>query len=633
VAMLSTYKIYLEIVKELINTLILLSITYFYTILVSSERQIRSTLGNLVDWVIVLSILIAAVWIFDFFQIYLPNTDGTRLLDHHIIDYNFATLPALFGIVAILVKISAVVTKAKLYPLTMMLLLLYLQLFLSTSRRAFIMALAILVVVIILYTISFFVRKDWISTFARRITPLLLMIIALLLSGYLFVKTISYDRKKDFFGSLGFVNSTALTAEITVKYLRFVNIFDNEKSFHELYRDIWTPNLDPKDPESGWGQRIHTIVFPISGRNSELIPSGVKGYMMDHTCDVWIYEGDSYSYTNVDMEENLVLDKDTIRSGIFCFVSTDYDGDEVFMVVSDKAGRWIGYSAYDLENKGVWQELVIQIPVSSGQISTYIYFKKIGASNFSNLNGHVIFAYPQYTNFNQAKRLSITGTETSVTPSERYKTNIHSEEISVYGIQPVKLNISMVSSLMKIPLIPTGDPIRNLLSFIIKEDTIYNPYKTNLKVDPFSNRTGEDRILRWQFAWLIFQNEYDWKQKVFGGGFSFLNWYGAYFLHDKTKTDHPHNPFLYILLYSGILGTLLYGILLAKTLFLYIKYFNDLFTISFFFMITYFFTFFSGGSPFDPPVMGFLILLPFIVHASKNRILSNKSISPDSIEG
>ena len=33
-----------------------------------------------------------------------------------------------------------------------------------------------------------------------------------------------------------------------------------------------------------------------------------------------------------------------------------------------------------------------------------------------------------------------------------------------------------------------------------------------------------------------------------------------------------------------------------------------------FFLITYFFTFFSGGNPFDPPIMGFFMMLPFFIH-------------------
>ena len=33
------------------------------------------------------------------------------------------------------------------------------------------------------------------------------------------------------------------------------------------------------------------------------------------------------------------------------------------------------------------------------------------------------------------------------------------------------------------------------------------------------------------------------------------------------------------------------------------------------FLITFFFSFFSGSSPFDPPIMGFFILLPFFIHS------------------
>ena len=126
---------------------------------------------------------------------------------------------------------------------------------------------------------------------------------------------------------------------------------------------------------------------------------------------------------------------------------------------------------------------------------------------------------------------------------------------------------------------------------------------------------GDDRIARWKFAVQIFDKEYSWSQKIFGGGFSFLNWYGYFFLGNKTKTDYPHNPFLFILLYSGIIGLIFYVIFLFKVFYYYIKYSKEYPLFFIFFLITFYFTFFSGGNPFDPPIMGFFVILPFIMHS------------------
>jgi hypothetical protein len=158
------------------------------------------------------------------------------------------------------------------------------------------------------------------------------------------------------------------------------------------------------------------------------------------------------------------------------------------------------------------------------------------------------------------------------------------------------------------------DPIRKWASKLISEDTTYYAYKQNLIVDTISNEFFGGRLLRWEFAYEIFMKEYNWKQKIFGGGFNFLNWYGNYFFKDKTKSDWPHNPFLSILLYSGIIGLVLYILLLYKVTTYYLNYLKEYYLFFIFFLITLFFSFFSGGSPFDPPIMGFFIILPFFIH-------------------
>jgi hypothetical protein len=615
VSLFSTYKLYLDVVKDLINTLVLLSVAFFYTVIIKYETELKIALNNLVSWVIVLSTLIAVVWIFDFIIIYLPDYVGIRPLNHEIIDYNFAIIPALFGIVSVLLILPGIISKSKLCYLTFLLLLLYLQLFLSTSRRGFIIAITILCVIFILYAVSFFVRKDRISNFAKNIRPFLLLFVVIFFSGYLFVKKTSFEYKTALFKKIGIENSVGLTNDITEKYLRILNIFYPDMTINELYEEVWSANLDPKDPDSGWGRRIHKTIFPLSGKNASMIPAGVKGYLMDKTCNAYVLGGNSYSYTKVDMKTNYVLDNDTIKSSVFCFVSDDYDGNYVYMVLSVNDGASIGYAHYNLDKKGVWQELTILMPVSSGLVTTYIYFTKTGASSFSNLKGHVIFAFPQFTNMSHEKRASVSGTGNTPTPEESSLINYSRKSVLGYDHHTISLTTNPILSLSMISSFSGGDPIRNLAIRLFPKDTTYLSYKSNLKVDPLSNEFGEERLLRWQFAWQIFQIEYNWKQRIFGGGFSFLNWYGYYFMKDKTAVDYPHNPFLSILLYSGVVGLLLYCFFMYKVFYYYIKYRKKYPVLFIFFLITFFFSIFSGGSPFDPPVFGFFVILPFFIHS------------------
>jgi hypothetical protein len=63
------------------------------------------------------------------------------------------------------------------------------------------------------------------------------------------------------------------------------------------------------------------------------------------------------------------------------------------------------------------------------------------------------------------------------------------------------------------------------------------------------------------------------------------------------------------------LGLIIYCYFLYKVFFYYIKYISEYPLLFIFFLITFFFSFFSGGSPFDPPIMGFFVILPFFIHS------------------
>ena len=135
------------------------------------------------------------------------------------------------------------------------------------------------------------------------------------------------------------------------------------------------------------------------------------------------------------------------------------------------------------------------------------------------------------------------------------------------------------------------------------------------------NSTFSDRTSRWLYANELWMSEYKWYNKLIGHGHDYLLWYGKKFNYNVP--DWPHNPFISILLYSGVIGLLLYFWLLFKVVSLYLKY-RKQYGIAFFgFLITFFFSFFSGGHPFDPPIMGFFIMLPFLIHSIHKRDKEN----------
>ena len=315
------------------------------------------------------------------------------------------------------------------------------------------------------------------------------------------------------------------------------------------------------------------------------------------------------------------------------------------------------------EKRGIWRKITLKADCNEGNGPVFISFSKKRVPDFSSLKGYIIFACPEYKII--TKKDSVTSSiQTTEKINTKYSLANDFEEsdklnLSVDFINQMnKLNttnridsdfnnkcdsliwadicknssISNQSSASLFPvsipmltfLIPTvldRDPIRKLAAKLISEDTTYYGYKKDLVVDTISNKFIADRAARWEFATQIFLKEYDWKQKIFGGGFNFLNWFGFYFENDKSFTDYPHNPFLSILLYSGLIGLLIYLIYLFKVIHFYIRYLKEYPVLFLFFIITFFFSFFSAGSPFDPPIMGFFVLLPFflnLVHKKQN---------------
>jgi len=431
------------------------------------------------------------------------------------------------------------------------------------------------------------------------------------------------------------------------------------------YPEYIKNKIDSKDPDSGWGTRISTRVFPLSGENVEIVPLNSIGYKMDSTCDASTWSNNAYSFTNISnlfQGDSKSLGIKNYCASVYCFVSLDFNGSWARISAEGNAtGKII--QEYDLSRRGFWQKLELNFTSNSGLPPVYLYWGQNGVKDFSLLKGNILFAYPQYKILNKKDSASSFNIDTSkIRKGDLTRNNLneyyklfyvintnqlykilgisYGDSASIIKLLPKcknKLNVGYSNNfyyrssmlLIDIPIINTlfsnisnQDPIRIWASRFVSEDTTYYGYKKNLVLDTMSNPFYGARILRWKFAKEIFIKEYNLRQKILGGGFSFLNWYGYVFFKDKTKSDWPHNPFLFILLYSGMVGLTLYVLFLYGAFFLYFKYVKEYYLFLIFFLITFFFTFFSGGSPFDPPVMGFLTILPFFIHYVKKNLES-----------
>ena len=120
------------------------------------------------------------------------------------------------------------------------------------------------------------------------------------------------------------------------------------------------------------------------------------------------------------------------------------------------------------------------------------------------------------------------------------------------------------------------------------------------------------RTERWRYALELWQTRYDTKQKIFGQGFKYLEWYGEKFYNNPNRHDFPHNPIISSFLYSGIIGGVVYIIFLIMSLWLYWKRRKELGIFFIMYLCCMFFSMFSGSSHFSFPLFAFLSFLPFV---------------------
>ncbi len=148
--------------------------------------------------------------------------------------------------------------------------------------------------------------------------------------------------------------------------------------------------------------------------------------------------------------------------------------------------------------------------------------------------------------------------------------------------------------------------------FFVKEGADTVNYLTRTRTD------------RWRYARELWQTRYNTKQKIFGQGFKYLEWYGEKFWNNPKRYDFPHNPIISSFLYSGIIGGVVYIIFLIMSLWLYWKKRQQLGIFFIMYLCCMFFCMFSGSSHFSFPLFAFLSFLPFVEAGRKTVPVTEK---------
>ena len=332
--------------------------------------------------------------------------------------------------------------------------------------------------------------------------------------------------------------------------------------------------FDPKDPDT-YGLKIHKVVDTLSVENILDIPVGTKGYLMDSTCDASTWDGNAYSYTRVGNDS--VKNGDIIKASVYCYVSPDFNGTWARL---SSSGTTYGERAsnYNLSRKGTWQKLSIIVKCKKGIAPVNLYFSKYGVTDFRSLKGYVIFAYPQYRKINHTGNI------------------ISGKDIQLNSPLPFNLNVIDLKKLLfeKYQEINDSIDIEKILKSFEDEKLVGT------------------RLEKWYFALYLFKNEYRWHEKIFGGGFKYLEKFGQKFFPDEERLDYPHNPIISSFLYSGIIGGLFYIYFLILTFWYYWKYRKHHMVFFIMYLVTFFFAFFSGNSHFGIPIFAFLSIVPFL---------------------
>ena len=381
-----TFKILIFPFKETVNFFIFL---IFFIQLYFLSDAFHILTNRILNYFIFFSVGISLIALVRFsmsiygISIYKIPVLGTSLVD----DYNFYSLYIFLGFIAVV--FNCLSTDKNTYKLeNLLLIILFLNIFFSFSRRGEV----ILILIVTILTILFFIslgKKSYYKYFRKfQVFWLFSLFFLLFFTSYLILPP---GIKKYATDAVGLKYSVVKPISNAL-YYRYFTIFNNELSYEDIEQKFFTLSFNTYDPDT-WGTRNHKTIYPLTGENVEIVPSKAKGYLLNNTCNASSWNNNAYAYTLIGNDS--VSAGDVINASVYCYVSEDYDGEWVKISAEGAAGGWRSDN-YQLSKKGIWQRLSITTSCKEGQVPVYLYISKYGVTDFESMKGHVIFAFPQY---------------------------------------------------------------------------------------------------------------------------------------------------------------------------------------------------------------------------------------------
>ena len=121
------------------------------------------------------------------------------------------------------------------------------------------------------------------------------------------------------------------------------------------YPEFNVLEYSPSDPSS-FSNSDFKREYPLTGKNSEIVPDGVAGYRLDKTANGRISKNGCLMTSTYNSIE--VTQRDSIYASVFCYVSDKFNGNEVQLLFKGSIkGKTI--SDYDIKNSGKWVKLEV----------------------------------------------------------------------------------------------------------------------------------------------------------------------------------------------------------------------------------------------------------------------------------
>ena len=272
ISFLLSNKLYLTVFKDLVSTIILLSIFFFLFLVITTKREFNFFVHSLIKFIIFFALLISIYGLFNFFNTMsdseihsISKIRGYLISEFNLIDNNFALLPLFFGMVGVFYFLNKTNSAIPRVIYNLLLLIYSVNILFSGSRRGLFVLFVIVIMLLVAQIMTLLTKNNFFKKLSSNSYCFLLSIIFLTFISYAFIFHTSYSFKYKTLEFISVKNVYLTKEKITRAVFSYVLPLRKNITYSDINNIIWPFRFDPKDPDSGWGTRnqVHGIIMPI----------------------------------------------------------------------------------------------------------------------------------------------------------------------------------------------------------------------------------------------------------------------------------------------------------------------------------------------------------------------------------